>query len=167
METPPTKPNGDEANVSHASIAVSSKDSLHHQYHPLAPSSTWQIGLWSRFPWAPFLALFVTFLAATVVGVILHISDGTEVSAWKLSPAVYLAIASAVANILLHFAINRGTEVAFWVKALKPRTTVRDLHNYWSFGTSLKSTLLSGRSFNSVALAGIALALVPLNGPLL
>jgi hypothetical protein len=92
-----------------------------------------------RLPCSPFLATIVMV-------VVLRVSDGKEVRTWKLSPSVYLAIASTVANILLVFALARATVVAFWVKARKPRTTIRDLHNTWSFGTSLKDALLSGRS---------------------
>ena len=44
---------------------------------------------------------------------------------------------------------------------------VRDLHNIWAFGSGFLDILTSGRSFNFVALAGLAVTLVPINGPLL
>jgi len=44
---------------------------------------------------------------------------------------------------------------------------VRDLHNIWAFGSGFLNILTSGRSFNFVALAGLAVTLVPINGPLL
>lgn len=45
--------------------------------------------------------------------------------------------------------------------------TVRELHSTWAFGNGFKDTLLSGRSFNFVALTGLLATLAPINGPLL
>ncbi|EEP79819.1 predicted protein [Uncinocarpus reesii 1704] len=142
-------------------------DAFPPQYDPLAPSSPWRTGIWRRFPWTGYAALIIALCAAAVMIGVLVVSDGQEVSQWPVSPAVYLAVASAVANVLLSFALARGTEIAFWVKALGSKTTVRDLHNTWSFGTSLKDAVLSGKAFNLVALAGISVALAPINGPFL
>jgi hypothetical protein len=44
---------------------------------------------------------------------------------------------------------------------------VRDLHNTWAQGSSFVNILASPRSFNVVALAGLAVTLAPMNGPLL
>jgi len=95
-------------------------------------------------------------------------SHGDPVESWPISPAVYLAIVSVTANILLRYTFARGVETSWWVTALNPTgsTTVKDLHNIWLYSTSLRSALLSGRSFNLVALTSILLALVPANAPL-
>lgn len=45
--------------------------------------------------------------------------------------------------------------------------TVGDLSRQWTFGTSLKASLLSGRHFNLTALATIIVALAVIDGPLL
>jgi len=80
---------------------------------------------------------------------------------------VYLAIASASANILLHYALAEGDNVAWWRRSLKDGTTINDLHRYWDYGNSLWAASTSGRHFNLVALASIMAALAPINGPLL
>jgi hypothetical protein len=98
---------------------------------------------------------------------VLALSNDQHIDRWRVQPTVYLAIASAVANIALHLALSQGVTIAWWVKAMKPNSTVRDLHNIWSFGSSVQDALFAGRTFNLIALAGLAVAVVPINGPLL
>ncbi|KAF4637803.1 hypothetical protein G7Y89_g262 [Cudoniella acicularis] len=95
------------------------------------------------------------------------ISNDKPVTDGKVFPAVYLAVESALANILLNYALSEGVTVAWWVKATKPGSIILDVHNVWSYGTSVKSALFSGRNFNLAALAGLTVALIPINGPLL
>jgi hypothetical protein len=64
-------------------------------------------------PWTGFLVLFFSLLAAIAMAVVLRVSNGKEVTTWKLSPSLYLNIVSTVANVLLVFALARATEVAF------------------------------------------------------
>lgn len=78
-----------------------------------------------------------------------------------------LAISYTIANITLRYALAQAVTIAWWVKALKGDAKVQDLHNTWSFGHGLFPILRSGRSFNLVALAGLAVTLAPINGPLL
>lgn len=85
----------------------------------------------------------------------------------EFRPTVYLSIAYTIANIALNFALSEAVRIAWWVKALSPNSTVKDLHLIWSFGSNIQDILLAGRSFNLVALAGLAVTLVPINGPLL
>jgi hypothetical protein len=98
---------------------------------------------------------------------VLALSNDRSIDRWSVQPTVYLAIASTVANIALHFGLSQGVTNAWWVKAMKPDSTVRDLHNIWSFGSSMQDALFAGRSFNLVALASLAVAVAPINGPFL
>jgi hypothetical protein len=82
-------------------------------------------------------------------------------------PDVYLSICYTIANVALNFALGQAITIAWWVKALSPDATVKDLHHIWSYGTSLADILLAGRAFNFVALAGLLVTLAPINGPLL
>jgi hypothetical protein len=134
---------------------------------PPSPSSPWKPGFWVRLPWDGVVALLASLAAMIVMVSILVVSNETDVNTWNVSPAVFLATASTVANIALVFALQRGTEIAFWVKGLRPHATINDLHNIWSFGTGFVTAMLSGRSFNLIAFACIAVALAPINGPLL
>jgi hypothetical protein len=84
----------------------------HSIYYPLAPATPWRTGFWKRFPWTAFLAILGAVLMGIIMIVVLVVFDEKEVSRWKVSPAVYLAIASAIAYVLLVFALNRGVEIA-------------------------------------------------------
>lgn len=42
-----------------------------------------------------------------------------------------------------------------------------EMHNIWSFGNSFLDIVRADRAFNLVTLAGLVVALVPINGPLL
>jgi len=96
-------------------------------------------------------------------------SDGDLVEAWTLAPAVYLAIFSVVANVLLRYTFSRGVDITWWTTALESNgATVSDLHNIWLHFTSLRSALLSplNKTFTLISFASILLALVPANAPL-
>ncbi|KKA24257.1 hypothetical protein T310_1690 [Rasamsonia emersonii CBS 393.64] len=83
-----------------------------------------------------------------------------------MSPAVMLAVLTAVANVLLSLAFSEGCTIAWWVKMLQGGN-IRDCHWYWAHGSSAFASATSGRSFNKIALACIATALVVIDGPLL
>lgn len=94
-------------------------------------------------------------------------SDGKPVGSWAVQPTVCLAIASAVTNILLHFAVSEGAKIYWWRHSMKPDTNVGQLHRNWANGNSLWESITSGRQFNLMAAACILVAITPINGPLL
>ncbi|KAI4244058.1 MAG: hypothetical protein L6R42_010563, partial [Xanthoria sp. 1 TBL-2021] len=127
----------------------------------------WQPGFLRRAPWlglTAFLGALVGILAAAFV---LYTSNNQPIHDWSVQPTVYLAIASAATNILLHFALTQAVTVAWWRRALRKNTTIGDLHRSWDYGQSLWAAITSGRHFSAIALASILVALVPINGPLL
>lgn len=121
-----------------------------------------------RLPWDAFVSLFIGIGCAIFIILVIVMANGDPIDNWRVSPSVYLAISSVVANIALRYAFNRGVEISWWAAAVRENrtTTIADLHHIWSFSTSLRSALLAGRSFNFVALASILLTLVPANAPL-
>lgn len=136
-------------------------------YKPVDPRNEWHTGVFSNLPWLGLAALVGAAGCCAAAAFVLIHSDGQSIHDWTLQPTVYLAIASAAANILLHFALAEGVNVAWWRRSLKEGTTVNDLHRYWNYGNSLWAASTSGRHFNLVALASIFAALTPVNGPLL
>src|SRR6266480_4234067 len=112
----------------------------------VAPSSPWSPGVWKRLPWTGFLALLTT-IVVTILMIVIVVRSNGEPAYWVVQPAVLLVIASTIANILLPYALSEGVTVAWWVKSMKPGTQVSDLHNIWSFGSSIKEAALSGRAF--------------------
>jgi hypothetical protein len=84
---------------------------------------------------------------------------------WKekteLTPSVALAVVNTVSNLALAIAIAQGITISWWRKALLG-ATVQELHQSWSFSTSVLELLTAGKSFNIIALAALTakLALV-------
>ena len=109
----------------------------------------------------------VAYHSLSLIVCVLVMSDGKPISSMTYQTTVYLSICYTIANIALNFALCQAITVAWWVKALNPGTTVKDLHHIWSYGTNMADILLAGRYFNLVALAGLLVTLVPINGPLL
>ncbi|KAK4452258.1 hypothetical protein QBC34DRAFT_42390 [Podospora aff. communis PSN243] len=145
--------------MTYSASAVSSENS---------PSSArpWQASFIGRLPWDGLLAISgVAACAFSMIFVIVK-SDLDRLDRWVISPAVYLAIISAAANILLRYTFMRGVEISWWVAALKENTRVKDLHNIWLYSTSLWAAVSVGRGFSLVALASVLLAVVPASTPL-
>ncbi|CAM1508633.1 Fc.00g054810.m01.CDS01 [Cosmosporella sp. VM-42] len=134
--------------------------------HRSSPSHHWKAQFLRRLPAVAICAIFVAVGCMVFMVLIVMKSNGDLIENWAISPGVYLAIASVLANIVLRYTFSKGVEISWWVTAMKEGTTVKDLHNIWSYGMSLQASLLAGRNFNYVALTAILLALVPVNAPL-
>jgi hypothetical protein len=113
------------------------------------------------------LSILAAIVASICMIYIVSTSDGKPINNWQYQPTVYLSITYTVANLALQYALTQAATTAWWIKALKGDASVRDLHNAWAFGSSFVDILTSPRSFNIVALAGLVVALAPVNGPLL
>lgn len=127
----------------------------------------WQPSFSRRAPWLGLAAMLGALIGVLAAMVVLHVSNNKPIHDWTVQPTVYLAIASAATNVLLHFALTEAVTVAWWRRALQRDTTIADLHHSWETGQSLWAALTSGRHFSAIALASILVALVPINGPLL
>ena len=75
-------------------------------YTPIQPSPTWRPGGWAQFQWRGLGALFGACLTLAAAVVVLAVSDGQAVDSWTTQPTVYLAVAAAATNILLHYALS-------------------------------------------------------------
>ncbi|KAL8867596.1 MAG: hypothetical protein Q9174_005562 [Haloplaca sp. 1 TL-2023] len=139
-----------------------------YEYDTIKKDGTpWQPRLFRRAPWSGLLALLGALLGILAGAVVLYISNGQPTEEWRIKPTVYLAICSAITNILVHFSFTQAMTVAWWKRALQTDATVGDLHRSWDYGQNLGAALTSGRHFSLVALASILVALAPVNGPLL
>ena len=138
-------------------------------YNPgsFAPRNPWRAGALRRLPWLGLGGLLGALMGVVAAVGILIISNGQPTSSWTIQPTVYLAIASAITNILLHFAFAEGVAVAWWRRATENNTKIGDLHRYWSYGNSLWAAVTSGRRVNGIAIACVLVAVGPANGPLL
>ena len=141
---------------------------------PLIPAAAslynrkpWNPNVGRRIPWKGLGALLGGIAGIGAAVAILIMSDGQPTSKWSVQPAVYLAIASAVTNICIHFALGRAVTVAWWKRATQPNTKLADLHRLWSYGDSLWESIVAGRNVNLIAFASIFVAILPINGPFL
>lgn len=98
---------------------------------------------------------------------VLTASNGAPIYTWEYQPTAFLAIASNISNVALQFSLAQAVTTAWWVRAMKSDTRIQDLHNVWAFGNNPRDIFCAGRFFNFIALAGLAVALVPINEPLL
>ena len=134
-------------------------------YHTVSQRRAWSPGL-QRSPWMALLAIFITVAAiATCIGILVG-SDGKPVNRWTFQPTVYLAIATTVANICLHFAFAEGVTIVWWRKALGA-TTVGELHRAYDHGRNFWAALFAYRYVNFVAIACLMVTISPINGPLM
>jgi hypothetical protein len=164
FSTPQTE--ADKPGFDTAETDVKKVSSQSPEITDLSTHSPWHPGFWSRFPLKPFFALLFALAAAMVMIFVLARSNG-QVANWRVSPPVLLAISAAVSNILIRYAQTKGVTIAWWVKAMREGTQMKDLHETWAMGNSFDDALFSGTAFNFVALASIAVSLLPINGPLL
>jgi hypothetical protein len=82
-------------------------------------------------------------------------------------PASWLSIILSLNSILVHMAVSHGMAVAWWYRASKKTTTVKDLHETWAVGGSITEAILSWKTLNYIGLATIFAATLPINGILL
>ena len=131
----------------------------------------WETGLSRHLPWLALVALVGGTCAIIASAAILALADGTAVTSWKYAPTVYLAILSTLTNLCLTTALDQGAVLSWWRHALHG-TTVKDLSQIWSYGTSLKSALVAWKdvyrfSVHRLAIAKIFILVVLIDGPLL
>lgn len=131
------------------------------------PRNPWRVSPVCRLPWQGFGALLIALIGVGASITILRISDGQPLRTWTWQPTVYLAIASTITNITLHFAFSEGLNVAWWRRAARDGTRIADLHRYWNHGNNLLAAATSGWHVNMIAVACILMALAPIYGPLL
>ncbi|KAK3997741.1 hypothetical protein QBC44DRAFT_354269 [Cladorrhinum sp. PSN332] len=87
-------------------------------------------------PWVDVLTMVTIALCATASAIVVCVSHDKEVEKWKIKPAVWLAIFSAMSNIAFGSALATGIAVRFWLKASEG-TSLSQLHYIWDHGRGL------------------------------
>lgn len=116
----------------------------------------WEPGFWNQFPWLGFCSIVATTLISVVEIIVLVLSNGKAVSQWdnKVAPNVILSVLNSGASVCIAVAVAQGVTVSWWRKAMRG-ATIGDLHNTWSFGSSLSAIFLNIKYFNLAALAAL------------
>ncbi|KAK4161705.1 hypothetical protein QBC43DRAFT_302685 [Cladorrhinum sp. PSN259] len=87
-------------------------------------------------PWVDVLTILTIVLCATASAIVVCVANDKEVDTWRIKPAVWLAILSAMSNIAFSSALATGIAVRFWLQASKG-TTLSQLHYIWDHGRGL------------------------------
>ncbi|KAK3050521.1 hypothetical protein LTR09_008160 [Extremus antarcticus] len=110
------------------------------------------------------MALAASSIAASLG--ILVAFDGAPVDTWSGEPSIYLAICTAIANLLMRYACIQGVVTCWWLRAPKGSTLAK-LHYDWRSGTTLRGAITAGRHLGLLGLATIFSTVVIIDGPLL
>lgn len=121
-----------------------------------ANAEKWQPGFWKQFPWLGAGALLLVILISLTSALVLVFSNNRAQSQWdkRIAPNVILSVLNSVASVCLAVAVAQGVTISWWRKAMRG-ATIHELHNTWSFGTSLTHLIQNLRYFNFAALAAL------------
>lgn len=134
--------------------AIGENQYLTASTQPKIHGSIWAPELRKNTPGWGLVAVFITLACCVGAIIIVLVSNGQNVEAWKVQPSVLLAILMAGANATLMFALAGGVTNAWWYTVYKG-ATVAELHQQWSFGMSLWEAMSAGRHMGPVAFATI------------
>lgn len=94
-------------------------------------------------------------------------SNHSPVTSWPTPPSTFIAIFTAISNIMMRYAAVQGIVVAWWIKALHG-SSVSELHYNWRAGASFHGALMAGRHMGWIGVASILSCIViVIDGPLL
>ncbi|KFY25923.1 hypothetical protein V491_01547 [Pseudogymnoascus sp. VKM F-3775] len=134
--------------------AIGEKQSLTASTQPKTHGNIWAPTLRRNTPGWGLVAVFITLACCVGAIIIVVVSNGQNVEAWKVQPSVLLAILMAGSNATLMFALAGGVTNAWWYKVYKG-ATVAEVHQQFSFGMSLWEAMSAGRQMGTVACATI------------
>jgi hypothetical protein len=118
---------------------------------------------------SPLIGLACLLLAAGSIFASLGVlvaSDGSPTVTWSAAPAVYLGIATAVANQSIKYAAIQGVVIAWWARAARGSTVSR-LHRDWYAGINVFGAVRLGPQMGLLGLVCILSTVVVIDGPLL
>jgi hypothetical protein len=87
---------------------ISQDTNLEHE----PANEEWQPGFWIRLPALALFALATALAAGIALVAIVAFSNGAEAD-WRVSSAVLLAIAIAIGNNLIRYALDEGIAVSW------------------------------------------------------
>lgn len=116
----------------------------------------WKPGFWNQLPITGVGALIGIIICSVAAVVVIYTSNGKPKSQWKIhaAPNVLVSIFTSVASILVTMAVGQGITISWWRKAMKG-ATVEDLHQSWSFGTSMMALVTGWKFWNIMALTAL------------
>lgn len=138
----PTQHIGDGTNSSDSDVPSQSTRRNAHQlfrswrstWSP--PPYAWHPTALQMRPLAGILGILVAIVCAVASLAVLLVSDGQATSDWYVSPAVLLAIITALANSAIALAYMEAVPVSFWYSMTRGRT-VRSLERQWQISRSI------------------------------
>ncbi|KAH7350719.1 hypothetical protein BKA65DRAFT_476091 [Rhexocercosporidium sp. MPI-PUGE-AT-0058] len=130
------------------------KPSLSASSHPESQGDAWAPSLRRNTPALGLAAAFITLGCCIGAIIIVVVSNGQNVEAWKIQPSVLLAILMAGSNATLMFALAGGITNSWWYMVYKG-APIAEVHRQWSVGVSLWEALSAGKHMGPVAVATV------------
>ncbi|KAI5310387.1 hypothetical protein KEM55_007678, partial [Ascosphaera atra] len=123
----------------------------------------WKKGFWERFPWLGVTCLLFVLLCLIFNIIILCVSDGMDVDNWGVQPQVLIAVSAAISHGCLRVAVMQGGMITWWRTAMSG-STIKNLAILWDLYN--ENPFICFRKFHVLALAAIAVMVVPVDSPL-
>ncbi|KAK3648497.1 hypothetical protein LTR22_013389 [Elasticomyces elasticus] len=123
----------------------------------------WRPSMSSVRPLAGLLALILSISCMFVSLAILLASHEQPVRRWPIQPPVYLAIASAIANVALACARYLAVPIAWWYTASRGNS-IRDLERQWEVSQSVALALRHNVRMGFAGFTTIVVALMIIDG---
>ncbi|KAL9070886.1 MAG: hypothetical protein Q9157_005662 [Trypethelium eluteriae] len=162
----------DAAEIQHSELADLSASTTTEIKDGIRPTSTpkrlerYKRSFLRKGPLLGLTAILFTLLSIPPSLLILWMSNGREVTSWKIQPTVYLAILTAIGNSAIRLAAIQGAMVVWWSYAMRG-TTYLQLYYDWKMSFGAFGAISAGRRTNFIAIASFCAALVVVDGPLL
>jgi hypothetical protein len=134
-------------------------------FSSLGSVPSWQPGVLQRLPWLALGSLLLAFLFTMASVIVLVKSNGQLVDHWTYSPALLMAIFSALSNACIGYGFSQGVKITWWKQALQG-VDLGALHDLWSYGDSLFDAVCSLHHIRPLAVASIMSTVFLAQGPL-
>ncbi|KAK5705667.1 hypothetical protein LTR17_021491 [Elasticomyces elasticus] len=146
-----------------ASKSISRLRSLITRHIQERSEPVWRPSMLSVRPIAGLLALVLSISCMFVSLAILLASHEQPVRRWPIQPPVYLAIASAIANVALACARYLAVPIAWWYTASRG-DSIRDLERQWEVSQSVALALRHNVRMGFAGFTTIVVALMIIDG---
>jgi hypothetical protein len=135
--------------------------------HPEEPDEvkTWEPTPFHIRPLSGIVALTVAIMCIFGSLTILIVSNGQPVTNWPVSPTVYLAIVTAVANSCFALALAQARPVSWWYRASRG-ASIKALEGHWHTINTVGGAFFYGK-ISILTAACIVTAFAIVDGPLL
>ncbi|KAL3418871.1 hypothetical protein PVAG01_09092 [Phlyctema vagabunda] len=151
---------------SHSTTPLDHSPTSKEDLRASAQEKRWQPGFFHNVPWLGLVSLLLVLCSIIASAIILVVSNGDEISSWKVAPSVIFAILAALSTACLNTALSSGLNISWWHQMLNG-APLTDVHRFWDHRNNLWAAVTSGSQFTFIAAATICVTVAAIEGPLL